>query len=187
MSARDDACSGPSNRGIPFFFLRVDKAGNVSKRFNASSIQLARYGGTCPRLDVHYCFRVPGRILTQRVEMPDGAEFITINRTVSRPASRFNQEDRRQAVSVGCAIQHAPDTGLWRRQHLWPARDSDGDRGELPAVSREPCATSAPTSPLSGRCRSQSPGAGKIGLRTDLPRLIFVSWTGSTGRAKRWR
>lgn len=99
----------PSNRGIPFFFLRVDKAGNVSKRFNASSIQLARYGGTCPRLDVHYCFRVPGRILTQRVEMPDGAEFITINRTVSRPSSRFNQEDRRQAVSVGCAIQHAPD------------------------------------------------------------------------------
>ena len=99
----------PSNRGIPFFFLRVDKGGNVSKRFNASSIQLARYGGTCPRLDVHYCFRVPGRILTQRVEMPDGAEFITINRTVSRPSSRFNQEDRRQAVSVGCAIQHAPE------------------------------------------------------------------------------
>ena len=99
----------PSDRGIPFFFLRVDKAGNVSKRFNASSIQLARYGGTCPRLDVHYCFRVPGRILTQRVEMPDGAQFITINRTVSRPASRFNSEDRRQAVSVGCAVQHAPD------------------------------------------------------------------------------
>ena len=100
----------PGRRGIPFFFLRIDRGGNVSKRFNATPIQLARYGGACPRLDVHYCFRVAGRILTQIVEMPDHSRYLTINRTVDRPAVRYSTDDKRLAVSIGCPVEYSKET-----------------------------------------------------------------------------
>jgi XRE family transcriptional regulator, fatty acid utilization regulator len=100
----------PGKRGIPFFFLRIDRGGNVSKRFNITSIELARYGGACPRLDVHYCFRVPGRIMTQVVEMPDNSRYLTINRTVERPSLHYSTEDKRLAVSLGCPVEFANKT-----------------------------------------------------------------------------
>ncbi|MEO1067308.1 MAG: short-chain fatty acyl-CoA regulator family protein, partial [Pseudomonadota bacterium] len=100
----------PGAKGIPFFFMRIDRGGNVTKRFNATPIQLARYGGACPRLDVHYCFRVAGRIITQLVEMPDNSRYLTINRTVDRPSLSFTREDNRLALALGCAIEHAPET-----------------------------------------------------------------------------
>ncbi len=100
----------PRKRGIPFFFLRIDRGGNVSKRFNATPIQLARYGGACPRLDVHYCFRLPSRIIRQIVEMPDHSRYLTINRTVDRPSIRYTTEDKRLAVSLGCPVEYAHDT-----------------------------------------------------------------------------
>ena len=99
----------PGKRGIPFFFLRIDRGGNVSKRFNVTPIQLARFGGACPKLDVHYCFRVPGRILTQTVEMPDHSRYLTVNRTVDRPAIRYSTEDKRLAISLGCPVEYAPE------------------------------------------------------------------------------
>jgi predicted transcriptional regulator len=73
-------------------------------------IQLARFGGACPKLDVHFCFRVPGRILTQVVEMPDHSRYLTINRTVDRPNIRYTTEDKRLAVSVGCPVEYAQET-----------------------------------------------------------------------------
>lgn len=94
-------------QGAPFFFLRVDKAGNVTKRFSATSFHLAEYGGACPRWDVHLSFRTPGRILPQFVETPDGGRYFTINRTVDRPALGRHAHDNRLAVTLGCAIAHA--------------------------------------------------------------------------------
>ncbi len=94
------------DEGVPFFFLRIDKAGNVAKRFNATSFQLAEYGGACPRWDIHLSFRMPGRILPQFVELPDGARFFTVSRTVDRPALGRQSHDHRLAVCLGCAIEH---------------------------------------------------------------------------------
>jgi predicted transcriptional regulator len=74
-------------QGVPFFFLRIDKAGNVTKRFNATDFHLAEYGGACPRLDVHTSFRMPGRIVPQFVEMPDTSQFFVFARTVDRPSA----------------------------------------------------------------------------------------------------
>ncbi|MEL6198300.1 MAG: short-chain fatty acyl-CoA regulator family protein, partial [Pseudomonadota bacterium] len=93
--------------GVPFFFMRIDKAGNVTKRFNATAFHLAQYGGACPRLDIHTCFRQPGRIIPQFVEMPDGSRYFTVNRTVDRPSLSRDTQDNRLAVSLGCAIEHA--------------------------------------------------------------------------------
>jgi predicted transcriptional regulator len=78
------------NTGVPFFFLRIDKAGNVTKRFNATAIHLAEYGGACPRWDIHISFRMPGascrnssRCRTVRATSPSTARW-TAPRTATR-------------------------------------------------------------------------------------------------------
>jgi hypothetical protein len=105
-------------QGVPFFFLRIDKGGNVSKRFNATDFPLAEYGGACPRLDVHTSFRTPGRIVTQLVEMPDGSRFFTFARTVDRPTWARHRQDNRLAVAMGCAVEHAGEVGYAEGQSL---------------------------------------------------------------------
>ncbi len=100
-----------SAQGVPFFFLRLDKAGNVTKRFNATDFQLAEYGGACPKLDVHMTFRLPGRIVSRVVEMPDASQYFVFARTVDRPTFERHGQDNRLAVAMGCTIQHAPEIG----------------------------------------------------------------------------
>lgn len=94
-------------KGVPFFFLRVDKAGNVTKRFNSTTFNLAEYGGACPVWNLHTAFRTPGVIVPQFVELPDGEQFFTISRTTERPVFSRDTQDRRLALSLGCALQHA--------------------------------------------------------------------------------
>ncbi|SIO53539.1 transcriptional regulator, XRE family [Rhodovulum sp. ES.010] len=98
-------------QGVPFFFLRIDKAGNVTKRFNATDFHLAEHGGACPRLDIHTSFRTPGRIVSQFVEMPDSSQFFVVSRTVDRPTFTRHAQDLKLAVAMGCAIEHAPEIG----------------------------------------------------------------------------
>ncbi len=97
----------PGARGIPFFLVRVDNAGNVSKRFSATSFQFARLGGACPRWNVHDAFGAPGRVLTQIVEMPDGAVYFSMARTVGRPGLAGAGAEHHHAVALGCEIAHA--------------------------------------------------------------------------------
>jgi predicted transcriptional regulator/transcriptional regulator with XRE-family HTH domain len=101
----------PGAQGVPFFFLRVDKAGNVTKRFNSTSFHLAEYGGACPVWNIHMAFRTPGVILPQFVELPDGDRFFTISRTAERPAINLQTQDHRLAVALGCELRHASKLG----------------------------------------------------------------------------
>lgn len=101
-------------RGIAFFFIRVDRAGNVTKRFNTNSISIAEYGGACPVWDLHAAFSNPGTILPQFVELPDGKRFFTISRTADRPAYSRDSQARRQAVSLGCELTDIDNIGYAR-------------------------------------------------------------------------
>ncbi|MEQ9361654.1 MAG: short-chain fatty acyl-CoA regulator family protein, partial [Rhodospirillales bacterium] len=94
-------------KGVPFFFLRVDKAGNVTKRFNSTSFNIADYGGACPVWNIHTSFRTPGVIVPQFVELPDGERFFTMSRTTERPVFSRDTQDRRLALSLGCELKHA--------------------------------------------------------------------------------
>ena len=94
-------------RGVSFFFLRVDNAGNVSKRLSGGGFQFARFGGTCPRLMVHDAFSTPGQILSQIIRMPDNATFFTIARTVQPGGSSTTDHVPWHAVAVGCDIRDA--------------------------------------------------------------------------------
>jgi XRE family transcriptional regulator, fatty acid utilization regulator len=108
----------PGAQGVPFFFLRIDKAGNVTKRFNSTSFHLAEYGGACPVWNIHLAFRTPGAILPQFVELPDGDRYFTISRTADRPAVNFETQDHRLAVALGCELQYAGKLGYAASYHL---------------------------------------------------------------------
>ena len=106
---RPNASGKTGNRGVPFFFLVVDPAGNVSKRFSAAGFPFARYGGSCPRWVVHSAFATPGSVQVQVAELPDGAAFLCFARTVSHPGAHWGDPAPVHVVAMGCAIEHAAE------------------------------------------------------------------------------
>ncbi|WP_415403716.1 helix-turn-helix domain-containing protein [Tateyamaria sp. SN3-11] len=99
----------PGAKGIPFFFVRVDQAGTITKRHSATRLQFARFGGACPLWNVHRAFEQPGQFLRQLAETPDGVRYISLARDVSKTGGRFDAPVRRYAIALGCEVKHAPD------------------------------------------------------------------------------
>lgn len=99
----------PGAAGIPFYFLRVDMAGNISKRQSASGFHFARSGGACPLWNVHEAFSAPGKILTQLAQMPDGKVYFCIARTVNKIGGGYLNPQRRFALGLGCEVSYAPE------------------------------------------------------------------------------
>jgi predicted transcriptional regulator/DNA-binding XRE family transcriptional regulator len=97
----------PTARGIPFFLVRVDNAGNVSKRFSSSRFPFAHSGGTCALWNIHATFSDPGRILTQVVELTDGSQWFSIARTVRRSITPWGSIEPRFAIGLGSEIKYA--------------------------------------------------------------------------------
>jgi XRE family transcriptional regulator, fatty acid utilization regulator len=97
----------PSLPGVPFAFVRVDRAGNMSKRQSATAFHFSRAGGTCPLWNVYEAFASPGRVLTQIAEMPDGQRYFWIARTVSRRRGGWHTPTKTFAVGLGCELRHA--------------------------------------------------------------------------------
>jgi predicted transcriptional regulator/plasmid maintenance system antidote protein VapI len=94
-------------RGIPFFFVRVDRAGNVSKRQSTADFHFSRHGGTCPLWNVYEAFSHPGKILTQLSRMPDGRTYLWVARTVEHRRGGYGAPKRIFAVALGCDVRHA--------------------------------------------------------------------------------
>lgn len=99
----------PGSRGIPFFFIRVDRAGNISKRQSATDFHFSRVGGTCPLWNVYEAFARPGRILTQHAGMPDGRRYLWIARTVSQSRGGYGSPSKTFAIGLGCDVRYASD------------------------------------------------------------------------------
>ncbi|ADL01005.1 HTH-type transcriptional regulator RamB [Brevundimonas subvibrioides] len=99
--------SRPTARGVPFFLMRVDQAGNVSKRYAAGAFPFARFGGACPRWRLHSAFRTPGRLVTQIIETPDGRRWFTLARTVDRQGHDGFGERYDLAIGLGCELKDA--------------------------------------------------------------------------------
>jgi predicted transcriptional regulator/DNA-binding XRE family transcriptional regulator len=137
----------PTARGVPFFLMRVDQAGNVSKRFAPDAFPFARFGGACPRWNLYSAFRTPGRIVTQIIETPDGRRWFTLARTVTRNGGQIwggepSTEGHDLAVGLGCELRHA--------HRLVYARGLDLDRPQVTPIGpacrlcrRHPCAERA--------------------------------------------
>jgi len=97
----------PGLKGIPFFFVRVDQAGTITKRHSATRMQFARFCGACPLWNVHQAFETPGRFLRQLAETPDGVRYLCLARDISKPGGSFHAPTRRFAIGLGCEISHA--------------------------------------------------------------------------------
>ena len=97
----------PGAKGIPFFFVRVDQAGTITKRHSATRLQFARFGGACPLWNVHQAFETPTKFLRQLAETPDGVRYLCIARDVSKSGGSFTAPVRRYAINLGCEISHA--------------------------------------------------------------------------------
>lgn len=100
----------PGASGVPFSFVRVDRAGNMSKRQSASGFHFATSGGTCPLWNVYESFSSPGQIMRQVAQMPDGRLYLWVSRTVSTRSVRFGQERKTFALGLGCEARHAHRT-----------------------------------------------------------------------------
>ena len=96
-------------RGIPFFFLRADPAGNVDKRFSAAGFPFARYGGSCPKWVVHSALATPGTLRVQVVDLPDGAAFVCFARTVLGQRAKWGDPTPIHVVAMGCDISRADE------------------------------------------------------------------------------
>jgi XRE family transcriptional regulator, fatty acid utilization regulator len=99
----------PQARGIPFFFCRVDMAGNITKRHSATRLQFARFGGACPLWIVHEAVAIPDRILVQLAETPDGVRYVSMAKGLVKPSGSYERAPRRYAVAMGCESDHARD------------------------------------------------------------------------------
>lgn len=104
----------PGMERVPFFFIRVDSAGNVSKRLDGAGFPFAAHGGGCPLWNVHSVFRTPGEVATQWLELPDGQRFFSIARTVTAGGGSYAQPSHTRAVALACAADHAPKLAYTR-------------------------------------------------------------------------
>lgn len=100
----------PKLRGIPFTFVRVDRAGNMSKRQSATGFHFTHSGGTCPLWNVYETFANPGTIMRQLAQMPDGRNYLWVARTVKHHQGRFGETGKLFAIGLGCDARHAHRT-----------------------------------------------------------------------------
>lgn len=95
-------------RGLPFFMVRIDRAGQSSKRFSgASNSPLGEAEGRCPLWRIHHAFDRPGTLLVQLVELEDGGRWLTIARTVTPQGRRYGAVPAEFAVGLGVAAELA--------------------------------------------------------------------------------
>ncbi|MET0383696.1 MAG: short-chain fatty acyl-CoA regulator family protein, partial [Burkholderiaceae bacterium] len=108
----------PEARGVPFFFVRVDRAGNISKRQSATDFHFSHSGGTCPLWNVYEAFAQPHKVLTQIARMPDGRTYLWIARCVTRATGGFGSAERTFAIGLGCDVRHAARLVYAKGLHL---------------------------------------------------------------------
>ena len=97
----------PKMKGIPLHMIRVDRSGNVSKRFSISGIELPRLSGACPKWNVYSAFSNPGKISTAVCKMTDGEKYVCIARTVEKGISKYGEEKSLLSIGLGCQIKYA--------------------------------------------------------------------------------
>lgn len=95
------------DKGIPFYFLRIDQAGNITKRHSATALQFTRFGGGCPLWNVHHAFQSPGEILRQLAVTPDGVKYLSLAFEQTKRVAGFRSPVRKYAIGLGCEISHA--------------------------------------------------------------------------------
>jgi hypothetical protein len=93
--------------GIPLHFIRVDVAGNISKRFSSSGLRIPKFGSACPRWIMHHAFMTPNKICSQVMQSADGNQYFSIAKTISKPSINYGHPGSHYSISIGCEITFA--------------------------------------------------------------------------------
>ncbi len=109
VAHRITCLQNPKMKGIPFHMLRADVAGNISKRFSLSGIEIPRYGGACPRWNIYKAFTMPGKINAAVSKMPNGEKYVCIARTVEKGIGKHGMEKTLLSIGLGCKAKYAKD------------------------------------------------------------------------------
>ena len=109
VAHRITSLQNPKMKGIPFHMLRADVAGNISKRFSLSGIEIPRYGGACPRWNIYKAFTMPGKINAAVSKMPNGEKYVCIARTVEKGIGKHGMEKTLLSIGLGCQAKYAKD------------------------------------------------------------------------------
>ncbi|PAX08768.1 helix-turn-helix domain-containing protein [Sphingomonas lenta] len=89
-------------RGLPFFMIRIDRAGQASKRYaGASGAALVEADGRCPLWRLHAAFDRPGALVTHLMELENGSRWFTIARTVTPQSRRYGGVPAEFVVGLG--------------------------------------------------------------------------------------
>lgn len=94
-------------KGVPMFFARIDRAGNITKRHSATKLQFARFGAACPVWNAHQAFEAQGRIIRQMAETPDGGQFLSLALQVTKRLGGFRGQEITHALAFGCELGNA--------------------------------------------------------------------------------
>ena len=97
----------PGMKGEPFLFVRLDRAGTITKRHSATSLQFTRFGGSCPLWNVHKAFETSEEILRQLATTPDGRHYFFLAFSKSTASVNFRNQPRKHAIGLGCEIEFA--------------------------------------------------------------------------------
>jgi len=97
----------PGAEGVPFFMVRTDRAGNVSKKFSANGVPLPRFGGLCPLRNVHAAYLQPNTLRIQISRQPEGITFFSMARTIRKHRGGFHAPEILYAIELGCEIEFA--------------------------------------------------------------------------------
>ncbi|HJK95480.1 MAG TPA: short-chain fatty acyl-CoA regulator family protein [Polyangiaceae bacterium LLY-WYZ-15_(1-7)] len=96
----------PKRRGVPMHFLRVDVAGNISKRYSGDGIRFPHHDGSCPKMAAHLAFLMPNVITKQYSQFPDGTTYFEFAKVVSEPRHGSLARGTVYSIGLGC---HADD------------------------------------------------------------------------------
>jgi predicted transcriptional regulator/DNA-binding XRE family transcriptional regulator len=137
----------PGLEKVPFFLIRVDPAGNVSKLLDGAGFPFAKHGGACPLWSVHNVFRTPRQIVTQWLELPDGQRFFSIARTVTAGGGTFGAARVERAIAIGCAAEYASQL-IYTRDQSAPRADAATPIGVACRVCHRPRCTARSALPI---------------------------------------
>lgn len=106
-------------RGLPFFMIRIDRAGQVSKRYaGASGAAIVEAEGRCPLWRLHHAFDRPGAIATDLVELESGERWFTAARTVHPQGRRAGQAGAEFVIGLGLSADLAGTLALAQGRDL---------------------------------------------------------------------
>lgn len=126
-------------RGLPFFMIRIDRSGLVSKRFSgASHAPLVESAHRCPLWNIHRVFDRSLEVHTQLLGLEDGSTWFTLSRAVEGIGTGVGGLNPEFSIGLGLSADLA--ASLYHARGMDLSADNATAIGlGCPACTRDQC------------------------------------------------